>query len=290
MSTSMTSVPRAVGDVAQRPAHPRRARVGHLHEGEVGQHAHRPGRPAFSAPARRRGPGRRGRRPRPGARRASRASTSRQPGRPGSRVVGPHPHHVGQGQGDHVGARGRGQVGRLQLLLVDLLGGQAAEQVPVERPVGGQRHVGHQLHPLVGDGADGGDELERGAGVVPQGAGQGHELVEGGRSATGPGGGRRRGGPRRARTRTRGPRRPATPRPARPWPPAARASASLAGGGVAHDHPADGRVPDQEAGVDGQAAVDPVEVLARTSASPTARRPRGPRGGCPRPPPSCCWM
>src|SRR5699024_1750288 len=92
----------------------------------------------------------------------------------------PQPHEVGQGEGEDLGALGGGHVGRRQLLLVDLDGGEAAQQVPVERASSGGRHVGHQRHALVGDLADTGDELEGRPVVLAGGGGQGDQLVGGG--------------------------------------------------------------------------------------------------------------
>ena len=179
----------------------------------------------FSAPRPAGGPDWRGRRPRPGGRRRRGAPTSRHPGSPGSRVVDRIRIMSGRVRAITWAPAAAARSDASQLLLVDLLGGQAAEQVPVEGAVGGQRHVGHQLHPVVGDGADGRDELERGAGVAAQRAGQRDELLEGRPHATAPVGGRRPGGPRPARRRARGPRRPPTPRPGRPWRPAGPAVA-----------------------------------------------------------------
>ena len=81
-----------------------------------------------------------------------------------------------------MGALLSGDIRRFQLLGVDLLGGQAAEQVPVQRSIRRQGHVGHELHPIVGDRSDGRNELQRGAGVVTEQAGQGYQLLEGGRT------------------------------------------------------------------------------------------------------------
>ena len=63
----------------------------------------------------------------------------------------PHPHEVGQRERDDVGAVLGGVVARRELLLVDSRRGQAAEQVPVERSVRGQRHLGHQLDAIGAD-------------------------------------------------------------------------------------------------------------------------------------------
>ena len=85
------------------------------------------------------------------------------------------------------------------------------------------------------------------------------------------------------------PERPAghaTPPPGRPWPPAVSGDASARVAVVAHHHAADGGVADQEAGVDGQAGVDPVEVLGEGAPVPGAGPLEGLRGGCPPPPPS----
>ena len=183
MSTSMTSVPRAVGDLAQRPAHPGRVGVGHLHQGEVGRARPCARRGGLLGPGPQPGPGVRigdgG--PAAGARRGR--ATSRQPGQARQQVGGPHPHHVGQGQGHHVGAPGRGH---------DRRPPAAARRSP-RRPgcpsrfqLSGRSAASDMsaisCHPLVGDGPDGGDELEGGARVVADGPGQGHELVEGGRA------------------------------------------------------------------------------------------------------------
>ena len=62
-------------------------------------------------------------------------------------ATAPHAQEVGERERDDRGALRRGEVARGELLLVDLGRREAAEQVPVERAVGGQRHVGHQLGP-----------------------------------------------------------------------------------------------------------------------------------------------
>ena len=75
-----------------------------------------------------------------------------------------------------MGAPLPGPIGCAQLLLEDRGGRQAPEQVPVERAIGGEGHVGHQLDAVVGDLAHGRDELQGGALVVPNGPGQGEQL------------------------------------------------------------------------------------------------------------------
>ena len=91
--------------------------------------------------------------------------------------MGPHPHEVGKRERDDVRALLRGAVARRELLLVDLHRREAAEQVPVERTVGGERHVRHELDALGGDLAHRRDELERGPGMVPHGPREGEELL-----------------------------------------------------------------------------------------------------------------
>ncbi len=217
---------------------------------------------------------------------ASSAITSRQPGRPGRRVFDRMRIMSGSARATTWAPRAAATSDARQLLLPDLLAGQAAQQVPVERPVGGQRHVGHQLHPVVGDRSDGRDELEGRPLVAAQGAGQGHELRRTRRCWTAPGGGPRPGGPRRATTRGRGHRRRATPPPGRTMAATWSGVGLVPGGAVAHHHPAHGRVADQEPGVDRQAARRPGRGTRRTSATTRVRRRRGPHGGSPRPPPS----
>ena len=53
------------------------------------------------------------------------------------------------------------------------------EDVPVERAAPGERHRGHELDLVLGEGTDAGDELERRAGVVAHRARESHELVVG---------------------------------------------------------------------------------------------------------------
>ncbi len=88
------------------------------------------------------------------------------PGEVVEHAVGAHAHEVGERQGDDVRSTGAGVVARRELLLVHLGGRQAAEEVPVERSVRGERHVGHELDAVAGDLAHRGDELERCALVV----------------------------------------------------------------------------------------------------------------------------
>ena len=62
------------------------------------------------------------------------------------------------------------------------------------------------------------------------------------------------------------------------------------GGVVAHDDPAHGRVADQEAGVDGEAAVDPVQVLAEGVPVPGAGALHGASSGMPSTTAIIRWM
>ena len=109
-----------------------------------------------------------------------------------------------------------GVVARRELLLVDLGGGEAPEQVPVQRPVGRQRHVGHQLDPVGADLAHRGDELERGAFVVAHAHAPARAVRRGTRHARARGCRRRRCAPLRATTTRRAHRSPSRRAPARP--------------------------------------------------------------------------
>ena len=127
----------------------------------------RPARVAGSATARRRSS-------------AGRAAISAKAGRPSS--TGPMRRRMTSGRVRATTSAPRlgGHVGGGELLLVDLDGGQAAEQVPVERAVGGGDHVGHEVHAVLGDLADAGMNSRVVPGVVTDGGGQGDELVGGG--------------------------------------------------------------------------------------------------------------
>ena len=81
-------------------------------------------------------------------------------------VVRPDSQQVGNRQGHHPGPPLGGEVAGLELLLVDLDRRHAPEQVPVQRTIGGQRHVRHELHAIAGDPPDRRDELEGGARVL----------------------------------------------------------------------------------------------------------------------------
>ena len=105
------------------------------------------------------------------------ATTSRQPGRSSSMRLARSRMRSGKRERDDVRACCGGVVARGELLLVDLRGGEAPEQVPVQRPVGRQRHVGHQLDAIGADLAHRGDELERRPFVVAYRACERQELV-----------------------------------------------------------------------------------------------------------------
>ena len=133
--TSMTSVPRAAAiSPRDRPTHCD-AGVADLHEGKVAEHPKRPRWPTFCAPARRRalvvGIGHRA--TTPGG--VAGATTSPHPGRLGSKVDARMRMRSGQGKGNHVRTSARRHVRRPELLLVDLLRRQAAEEIPVQRTI-----------------------------------------------------------------------------------------------------------------------------------------------------------
>ena len=289
MSTSTTSVPRRLARSPPASGPPTaESGIGDLHEGEVGQHPHRLAGPTCSAPARSRRPGLGVGDGRPSAGSSSVERRRRQPGSPGRRLSARIRIMSGRVRAHHVGARAAARSEASQLLLVDLLGGQAAEQVPVEGPVGGQGHVGHELHPVLGDGPDGRDELERRARVVP------HARRPGPRTRRRPPSSgrdraarRRRGGPRRATTRSRAPRRPATPAPA------ATMAASCSGVGLGSAW--------RRSPMTTRRTVEWPTRKPALTARPASRRSRysandvqsqapaaleGARAGCPRPPPS----
>ena len=78
---------------------------------------------------------------------------------------------------DDVRAALGGVVARRELLLVDLGGGEAPQQVPVQRAVRRERHVGHELDAIDTDLAHRGDELERRSLVVAHRTCQRQQLV-----------------------------------------------------------------------------------------------------------------
>ena len=264
----MTSVPLLSAMEPRRPSDPGGIGVSHLHEVEVGQHAHGP----VGHLLRCRSQG--GPLGRIGNRLLTAIGVQHQDLRPhrqtGENVAGPHAHDVGQGQSHDVGAALGSQVGRPELAGEDLLGSQAPEKIPIEGTVGGQGHVGHELHPVLGDGPDRGDELERGPFVVAHGGGQSHELLTSGT------GGRNRvvvAVEVALTERGREPERAALHRFGYQF---GHGSQLLgirrsAAGRSSHDHPADRGVSHQKPGVDGKAPIDPVEVLSKRPPLPGSR-------------------
>ena len=209
MRTSMTSVPRAAAiSASDRPTHFELG-IGDLHEARSPRARPPPsGRTSRRPPAG--PPWSQGRRPRLAGRPRRASRTSRQPGTAGRRLSARIRIMSGRASAITWAPRAVATSDALELLLVDLLRRQAAEQVPVEGPVGGQGHVGHELHALVGDRSHRRDELECRAGVAPQRAGQGDDLCEGGTPGRDRSRRPRRGGPLRATTRIRALLPPAT--------------------------------------------------------------------------------
>jgi hypothetical protein len=141
------------------------------------------------------------------------------------------------------------------------------EQVPVERSVRGPAHGCHHVEDLVGEAADGGDELECRAGVVPHHGAQRQQLLPTGvarrdrRSGVVVVAGRPRGG--EAET-ARG--QSVVEERLHPGQLVRRGLALS--GRFAHDDAADGGMADEEAGVRGQRAVQAVEVVGRGAPVP----------------------
>ena len=158
-------------------------------------------------------------------------------------------------------------VAAAQLLGVHGCGRQAAEQVPVERPVRGQRHLGHELDAIVGDDAHCRDELERRALVIAHGTREGEQLVV-------------RAGPRRNRRAVTISVRFAERRREPECTFVHRVVGELhhrrdllvrrdgVGGRVTHDDAPQRRMAHEEAGVHAQASLEPVEELAEGAPVP----------------------
>ncbi len=189
---------------------------------------------------------------------------------------GGHPElqEVGERQSDHLRAPLGREVTRFELLAVDVRGGHGTEQVPVERAIGGQRHVGHELHAVPRHLADPGDHAQGRAGVEADHPGQGHTLherrrpgrdrhtvavgvdvVRAGRQAE------RAGGERLGEQTLHGGE--------------VYLARVVPRGGRAHDGPSQRRVAHQEAGVDAEPTFEPVEE--RAEGRPVDRAP-GPEG------------
>ena len=258
------------GDLAERPSPPGGPGIADLHEGEVIQDPERPFGSPFR-PLRAGVPWRRvGHGGAPGG--GVTPDDLAPPRQPGQQRRGSHPHEVGKREGDHVGPLLGRHVRGPELLLEYLLGGQAAEKVPVQRTVSSQGHLRHQLHAGVGNRSHGRDELERRARMASQRPRQCHELLEGGRTrrdgptiavrvALAEGGGEpeRAVGQRRPDQLDHGGQLLRT----RLGP----------GGVVTHDGTAHGGMPHHESGVHRQAPVDPRQVLGEGRPVPVPRRP-----------------
>ena len=175
----------------------------------------------------------------------------------------PQLHGVGQCQRDHGGpARRRRRPGGELVPGGVGVHGRHAEHVPVDRPVRQERHGGEEVDLLLGETVEtaGHDQLDGGPVVLAHGGGQALHLLPAGRA-------RRDGLPVPVVVRVHlGGRKPERPLSQgsvqrRLHGIEVRRARRAADGALAHDQPTQRRVPDEEARVDRDAAVQVAEPL-----------------------------